>query len=66
MKGNYLARRMDNGEVIEGNLIYKEGNPFVYILTHENYDKMRVDELNEGETHCNLIRVIGESVEQIN
>lgn len=66
MKGNYLARRMDNGEVIEGNLICKEGSPFVYILTHENYDKMCVDELNGGKTHCNLVRVIGESVEQTN
>lgn len=66
MKGNYLARRMDNGEVVEGNLIHKEGSPFCYILTSENFDRMIVDELNNGETQCNLIRVIEKSVEQIN
>ena len=57
---------MDNGEVVEGNLICREGSPFFYILTSENFDKMSIDELNDGETHCNLIRVMGATVEQIN
>ena len=34
--GKFTALRMDNGEVIEGNLIYRENSPFAYILTEEN------------------------------
>lgn len=62
MKGCYSAKRMDNGEIVEGNLIYKEGSPFAYILTPANYDKMIVDELNNGKTSCNLIRVMESSI----
>ena len=65
MKGNYLSKRMDNGEIVEGNLIFKEGSPYAYILTHDNFDKMRVNELN-GQTQCNLVRVLENSIEQIN
>lgn len=66
MKGNYKANRMDNGEIVEGNLICKAGSPFAYILTPDNFDKMTVNELNDGETKCTLIRVLAKSVEQIN
>ena len=39
--GKFTALRMDNGEVIEGNLIYRENSPFVYILTEENFNKIK-------------------------
>ena len=64
MKGIYSARRIDNGEIIEGNLICKKGSPFCYILTNENFDHMIVDELNNGFTYCSLIRVMEHTVKR--
>lgn len=54
--GQYTAQRIDNGEVVQGNLIYTKENPFVYILTKENSNKKIVDE--NGNCQCNLIRVM--------
>ena len=56
--GLYTAKRMDNGEKVVGNLVYFEEFPFAYILTKENYGRMIVNELNDGYTTCNLIRVM--------
>lgn len=58
--GKFSAQRIDNGEVIEGNLIYVEYGPFVYILTEENYKRMIVDD--EGNCKCTLIRVMRKSI----
>lgn len=58
--GKFSAQRIDNGEVIEGNLIYVEYSPFVYILTEENYKRMIVDD--EGNCKCTLIRVMRKSI----
>jgi hypothetical protein len=57
--GKFTALRMDNGEVIEGNLIYRENSPFAYILTEENFKRMIVDD--EGNCKCTLIRVLKKS-----
>lgn len=54
--GKFTAQRIDNGEVIEGNLIYGESSPFVYILTEENFKRMIVDD--EGNCKYTLIRVM--------
>lgn len=64
-RGLYSAKRMDTGETIEGNLIYREGSPFAYILTPANYDRMVVDEANNGETRCDLIRVMENTVKLV-
>lgn len=61
--GKFTAQRIDNGEVIEGNLIYGENSPFVYILTEENYKRMIVDD--EGNCKCTLIRVMRKSIESL-
>lgn len=54
--GKFTAQRIDNGEVVEGNLIYGESSPFVYILTEENFNRMIVDD--KGNCKCTLIRVM--------
>lgn len=61
-RGIYTAQRMDNGELVEGNLICQEGSPFAYILTADNFKHMCVDESNNGKTECNLIRVLKHSI----
>ena len=58
--GKFTAQRIDNGEVIEGNLICGENSPFVYILTEENFKRMIVDD--EGNCKCTLIRVMKKSL----
>ena len=58
--GKFTAQRIDNGEVIEGNLVCGENSPFVYILTEENFKRMIVDD--EGNCKCTLIRVMKKSL----
>lgn len=58
--GKFTACRMDNGDVVEGSLIYKEGSPFAYILTEENFNRMFVDD--NGNCKCALIRVLRKSI----
>lgn len=58
--GKFTAQRIDNGEVVEGNLIYGESSPFVYILTEENFNRMIVDD--KGNCKCTLIRVMEKSL----
>lgn len=66
MEGKYLARRIDNGKVVEGNLICGDGSLFAYILTEENLKKMVVNELKDGETtNCKLTRVLENSIQKI-
>ncbi|MCD7725847.1 MAG: hypothetical protein LUI12_09940 [Clostridiales bacterium] len=61
--GIYSAKRMDNGETVEGNLIYMQ-SAFAYILTKENYNKMIINDESETE-HCQLIRVMERSIRQV-
>lgn len=63
MIGKYSAKRMDNGDVVEGNLIFVPGDPFSYILTKENKDRMIVDDF--GKCECFLIRVLEYSIKQL-
>ena len=58
--GKFTAQRIDNGEVVEGNLIYGESSPFVYILTEENFNRMIVDD--KGNCKWTLIRVMEKSL----
>ena len=51
----FRAKRMTDGEYVEGCLIMHEGSPFTYILT---------DDLT-GDCKCKLVRVLEHSVEQI-
>ena len=41
--GLYRANRLDNGEVVEGNLIYRKGYSFAYILIVDNIGGIVVD-----------------------
>ena len=61
--GLYRANRLDNGEVVEGNLIYRKGYSFAYILTADNINKIMVDE--DGKCTCKLVRVMEKSIECI-
>ena len=60
----FRARRMTDGEYVEGCLIMHEGSPFTYILTDDGYNYMITDNLT-GDCKCKLVRVLGHSVEQI-
>ncbi len=60
--GKFIAQRIDNGEVIEGNLIKGKNSPFAYILTEENFKRMIVDD--EGNCKCTLIRVMKKSIKK--
>lgn len=64
MIGIYKAKRMDTGEEVIGNLIYQSYSPFCYILTKDNFDKSYIDD--NGKTLCRLIRVLIDSVVEIN
>ena len=55
---------MTDGEYVEGCLIMREGNPFTYILTDDGFNYMITDDL-AGDCKCKLVRVMGNSVEQI-
>lgn len=62
----FEAKRMTNGKWVRGQVIGEE--PFVYILTHENYNESVADEENvKGEciVRMRLIRVIGASVRKL-
>ena len=61
--GLFRANRLDNGEVVEGNLIYHKGHMFAYILTVDNINKIMVDE--DGNCTCKLVRVMEKSIERI-
>lgn len=61
--GFYRANRLDNGEVVEGNLIYRRGYSFAYILTVDNINKIMVDE--DGNCTCKLVRVMEKSIQRI-
>ncbi|EDT15766.1 TPA: hypothetical protein I9080_002102 [Clostridium perfringens] len=65
MIGIYKAVRLDNGEEVEGNLIYQDDSPFAYILTKENFSSMVVNELNDCQTSCNLIRVMKKTIKKV-
>lgn len=62
----FAAKRMSNGKWVTGQVIGTE--PFIYILTQENYDKAIFTEENSRSTcdvQMRLIRVIGHSVRKI-
>ena len=61
--GFFRANRLDNGEVVEGNLIYCKGHSFAYILTADNIGRIVVDA--DGNCTCKLIRVMEKSIERI-
>lgn len=61
--GLYRANRLDNGEVVKGNLIYRKGHSFAYIFTVDNINKIMVDE--DGNCTCKLVRVMEKSIERI-
>lgn len=61
--GLFRANRLDNGEVVEGNLIYRKGHSFAYILTVDNINKIMVD--TDGNCTCKLVRVMEKSIERI-
>lgn len=61
--GLYKANRLDNGEVVEGNLIYRKGHSFAYILTVDNINKIMVD--TDGNCTCKLVRVMEKSIQRI-
>lgn len=60
----FRARRMTDGEYVEGCLIMREGSCFTYILTDDGFNYMITDDLT-GDCKCKLVRVLGHSVEQI-
>ena len=60
----FRARRMTDGEYVEGCLIMHEGSCFTYILTDDGFDHMFNDDLT-GDCKCKMVRVLGHSVEQI-
>lgn len=60
----FRAKRMTDGEYVEGCLIMHEGSPFTYILTDDGFNYMITDDLT-GDCKCKLVRVLGHSVEQI-
>ena len=61
--GLFRANRLDNGEVVEGNLIYRKGHSFAYILTVDNINKIMVD--TDGNCTCKLVRVMEKSTQRI-
>lgn len=60
----FRAKRMTDGEYVEGCLIMHEGSPFTYILTDDGFNYMFNDDL-AGDCKCKLVRVFEYSVEQI-
>lgn len=58
--GQFLAARLDNGELVKGCLIYQHGSPFTYIITNENIDRMIVDD--DGNCKCKLVRVMSKDI----
>ena len=61
--GLYRANRLDNGEVVEGNLIYCKGYSFAYILPADSIGRIVVD--TDGNCTCKLIRVMEKSIQRI-
>ena len=61
--GLFRANRLDNGEVVEGNLIYRKGHLFSYILPVDDIGRIVVD--TDGNCTCKLIRVMEKSIERI-
>ena len=61
--GLFRANRLDNGEVVEGNLIHFKGYSFAYILPADNIGRIVVDA--DGNCTCKLVRVMEKSIECI-
>ena len=60
----FRAKRMSDGEYVEGSLLMNECSCFTYILTDENFNWMVVDGVT-GDCSCKLLRVLEHSLEQI-
>mgnify|MGYP000850006554 FL=1 len=60
----FRAKRMTDGQYVEGCLIMSESSIFVYILTDENFGRMITDGFS-GVCHCKIVRVLEHSIEQI-
>lgn len=62
----FRAMRLSDGKWIEGSLIMSSKYlPFAYILTDEAFGGMYVDETENNNCSCKLVRVLAKSVEQI-
>lgn len=61
--GLFRANRLDNGEVVEGNLIHLKGYSFAYILPADNIGRIVVD--TDGNSTCKLVRVMEKSIQRI-
>lgn len=62
----FEAKRMTNGKLVRGQVVGAE--PFIYILTKENYDASCTttgNERGECKAEMRLIRVIGHTVRQV-
>lgn len=61
----FEAKRMSNGKWVRGQVIGEQ--PFVYILTHENYKEATIEDFGKNKCHAKveLIRVIGASVRKV-
>lgn len=60
----FRAKRLTDGEYVEGCLIMHEGSCFAYILTDDGFNYMFNDDLT-GDCKCKMVRVMENSVEQI-
>lgn len=62
----FRAMRLSDGKWVEGSLIMSSKYlPFVYILTDEAFGGMYVDDTENNNCSCKLVRVLAKSVEQI-
>lgn len=62
----FRAMRLSDGKWVDGSLIMSSKYlPFVYILTDEAFGGMYVDDTENNDCSCKLVRVLAKSVEQI-
>lgn len=62
----FRAMRLSDGKWVDGSLIMSSKYlPFVYILTDEAFGGMYVDDTENNNCSCKLVRVLAKSVEQI-
>ena len=62
----FRAMRLSDGKWVDGFLIMSSKYlPFVYILTDEAFGGMYVDDTENNNCSCKLVRVLAKSVEQI-
>lgn len=61
----FEAKRMSNGKLVRGQLIGEQ--PFMYILTRENFNEAIIDDASRNDclAQLRLVRVIGASVRQV-